>query len=408
MALTKWKQIDGDLTGSRVLTGSLQLTGSLGIIENLTPNNNGNRLRVTPFYTKPSGVETGIYFHGTRTGSYDSSVSTYHFANDLVVDVTGSSFASSDHINFFNRLSVNNKSRYDDLYGLYNLVRVTGDSHTGDQAVPLWNQFQITGTGNITGDEVYVNVSSANIDNPNSTVGIIRGLQLWNSLTAGSASAYYGIDFQQTVNSNYHISGDYALIYSNETSVPTVGGSTYNIYLPAAMDSYLGGKLRYLGGKLQVAQSITGSDVKIDDWGSVSASLASISSSAANVPTLQQVTDQGATTTNSIGIGATTVNYNLTSYASGNGNVFPIVAGVGAGVNKFVGLGLSNYIAQNGSVKGGFVLERINSYGTGKIHILNNNDLDNTDADLTDAKLTIDESGNVGIGTTTPTQTRKR
>ena len=67
MALTKWKQIDGDLTGSRVLTGSLQLTGSLGIIENLTPNNNGNRLRVTPFYTKPSGTETGIYFHGTSS-----------------------------------------------------------------------------------------------------------------------------------------------------------------------------------------------------------------------------------------------------------------------------------------------------------------------------------------------------
>ena len=158
-------------------------------------------------------------------------------------------------------------------------------------------------------------------------------------------------------------------------------------------------------GSISASSSITGSDVYIDGFGSISSSLETISSSAASVPTFQQVTDQGATTTNSIGIGATTVNYNLTSYASGNGNIFPIVAGVGAGVNKFVGLGLSNYIAQNGSVKGGFVLERINSYGTGKIHILNNNDLDNTDADLTDAKLTIDESGNVGIGTTTPTQT---
>ena len=31
MALTKWKQIDGDLSGSRVLTGSLELSGSFNI-----------------------------------------------------------------------------------------------------------------------------------------------------------------------------------------------------------------------------------------------------------------------------------------------------------------------------------------------------------------------------------------
>jgi len=53
-------------------------------------------------------------------------------------------------------------------------------------------------------------------------------------------------------------------------------------------------------GSLNINGSITGSDVRIDQWGSVSASLSSISSQAAVVPTLQQVTTQGNTTTTSI------------------------------------------------------------------------------------------------------------
>lgn len=53
------------------------------------------------------------------------------------------------------------------------------------------------------------------------------------------------------------------------------------------------------------------SDVTIDDWGSVSASLASIESTSTS-QTLQQVTDNGSTTTNNITISGSGVNLILT------------------------------------------------------------------------------------------------
>ena len=56
----------------------------------------------------------------------------------------------------------------------------------------------------------------------------------------------------------------------------------------------------YLSGSLNVESSITGSDVTISDWGSVSSSLATLDST-----TLQDVTDNGSTTTNNITIDST-------------------------------------------------------------------------------------------------------
>ena len=52
-------------------------------------------------------------------------------------------------------------------------------------------------------------------------------------------------------------------------------------------------------GSLNINGPITGSDVRIDDWGSISASLASIETNTGTL-TLQDVTDNGAATTNSI------------------------------------------------------------------------------------------------------------
>lgn len=59
---------------------------------------------------------------------------------------------------------------------------------------------------------------------------------------------------------------------------------------------------------LYVAGPITGSDVKINGWGSVSASLASISSGASTL-TLQDVTDNGNTTTNNIIVSGSIIKY---------------------------------------------------------------------------------------------------
>lgn len=54
-----------------------------------------------------------------------------------------------------------------------------------------------------------------------------------------------------------------------------------------------------LSGALNVTGGITGSDISIADWGSISASLAAIESGT-NALTLQNVTDQGTTSTNAI------------------------------------------------------------------------------------------------------------
>ena len=41
MALIHWKQIDGDLTNSRVLTGSLKVSGSINLDGGATMNFDG-------------------------------------------------------------------------------------------------------------------------------------------------------------------------------------------------------------------------------------------------------------------------------------------------------------------------------------------------------------------------------
>jgi hypothetical protein len=68
--------------------------------------------------------------------------------------------------------------------------------------------------------------------------------------------------------------------------------------------------LTFDGSTLAVAGTITGSDVFIDGWNSISASLAAISTGAFAL-TLDDVTDNGATTTNSIQVGGLTVTGDL-------------------------------------------------------------------------------------------------
>ena len=103
-----------------------------------------------------------------------------------------------------------------------------------------------------------------------------------------------------------------------------------------------------------------------------------------------------------VGIGTTSPSYKLAVYNSSTTDSFPIVAGSPVSAGEFVGIGLAGYIAGNGAVKAGMVLDRVGIYGTGDIHFLNNSTLDNTDATLSDSKIVIKSSGNVGIGTDSP------
>ena len=114
-----------------------------------------------------------------------------------------------------------------------------------------------------------------------------------------------------------------------------------------------------------------------------------------------------ATFAGNVGIGTTSPSYKLTSYsttAEGDGtDEFPIVAGKANAIGNFTGIGLASYIATNGAVKAGIALERVGSYGTGKLHFLNNDTINNLDATLSDSKMTI-WGGGVGIGTTSPNE----
>lgn len=77
---------------------------------------------------------------------------------------------------------------------------------------------------------------------------------------------------------------------------------------------------------LHATGPITGSDIKINDWGSVSASLAAIEAGATST-TLQEVTDNGATTTNNISIltgSLTIISSSFGPYAGGQASSLTI------------------------------------------------------------------------------------
>ena len=99
------------------------------------------------------------------------------------------------------------------------------------------------------------------------------------SVADGSGGVRGGIHFSKDSNSSTNID-----FYNSGTGVPKLIISSSTVETPLVF---------------KTAQYTTGSDAYIDKWGSISSSLASISSGASTL-TLQDVTDNGNTTTNSL------------------------------------------------------------------------------------------------------------
>ena len=103
-----------------------------------------------------------------------------------------------------------------------------------------------------------------------------------------------------------------------------------------------------------------------------------------------------------VGIGTESPNYKLAVYGSSADSEIVASFGSGNDQNEYTAIGLSGFIASNGATKAGIALKRTGVYGTGELHFLNNNTLNNSDMTLSDSKMMINASGNVGIGTTSP------
>lgn len=106
-----------------------------------------------------------------------------------------------------------------------------------------------------------------------------------------------------------------------------------------------------------------------------------------------------------VGIGTSTPDQKLhVQVSNGSGLSFPLLvknSGATNGGGTGSGVGFNNHNAGS-EVKTAIFNERISDFGVGKLHFLMSNSGNTTPVSLADSRLTILSSGNVGIGTVSP------
>ncbi len=104
-----------------------------------------------------------------------------------------------------------------------------------------------------------------------------------------------------------------------------------------------------------------------------------------------------------VGIGTTNpqVTLHVINSSSGFNKIISINSTSGKDAGDMVGIGFNSECCGSWS-KGGIFYERTGGYGIGKLHFMLNSAVDPSDLSTLNSKMTIDNNGNVGIGTTTP------
>jgi len=247
-------------TGSAIVSGSLgvigetNLTGSVYLTNGTADDsyydlNNANYYRQS-FIRNPSSFTIANNQHTDFTGSVSNAPILAGMVDFTDVRVSGST--SGDIYGIFNRTQILDYSKVRTVFGVTGLIIVSGsaDSQANQtkELQSLAGNIQVTGNSPTTIEDIFGAISKVTFTNGNANVtGGLNGISTTLTLTSGSASSVANLRIFNNVNSNFAISGDFANILA-DAEVPTnVGGNAYNIYMPAAMDSVLGGNLQVNG-----------------------------------------------------------------------------------------------------------------------------------------------------------------
>lgn len=424
-------------TGGTVNRMTLSSTGNLGIgttgparrLDISAPSNDGIRIASGNAFigAGATGGDTQLFYWNGATvyfgrGSLGGTIDSYEFRTGgttrLTLQQTGQVTVNEYGSGTFTgtpayALAVDANGNI-----IENAVQSTPTGGSGTvNYVPIWTASDTLGSSRIgqdsNGYKIYGNTGSAytRLQLLSPSTGTLSLFEITHGSDDNNASAVIfgrGDSSYATIDSLSRGTGstqaiNFAIDSSEKMRLDTSGrllinatSTAFSDKLYVNGDAYTTGSWRVGSGTTYVGRLVNGSGaLTLESDGNRDIKFGS------NTNGTQMYVD---TSSGNVGIGTTSPNYRLAVYNNSLTDSFPIVAGSGVSAGEFVGIGLSGFVASNGAVKAGMVLDRVGNYGTGDIHFLNNSTEDNTDATLSDSKLVIKESGNVGIGTTSPGQ----